>query len=229
MAKYFDLFPKIQYDIDGKRLSKYTTTTNVFFRLRVIRQVLSNASAYYEYIISDFETPEILAEKVYDDSEAHWIILLANDIVDPQYDWPLNYNQFNNYIIKKYGSLAAAKTTYHHYEKVISREDSYSGEITITRFKINKEEVAEDDLTVPYDTYDTLPAGQEVNTYNIGNGKIVTEIISRKAVTNYDHEEEMNENKRTIKIIKPEYYGQIIREFNALTGFAAVPYLRRLL
>jgi hypothetical protein len=46
----------------------------------------------------------------------------------------------------------------------------------------------------------------------------VTEIISRNAVSNYDYELELNEKKRFIKLIKPEYYGSIMREFSALTG-----------
>lgn len=232
MAKYFDLFPKLLYDIDGKRLSKYSSVTDVFFRLRVIRQVLGNASAYYEYIVSDFETPEILADKVYGDPEAHWIILLANDILDPQYDWPLNYNQFKNYIIKKYGSIENAQTNIHHYEKVVTRFEELKGIVDETRFVVNKEKLTVNDMTVPYDYYQgtgSLPETQELTTYNLETGATLIEIISRNDVSFYDYEDQMNENKRTIKIIKPEYYGQIIREFNELTEFAATPYLRRLL
>ena len=134
MAKYFTFFPSIAYDIAGKRRSNYQTVTNIFFRLRIIRSVLSNFSSYYEYLISDSDTPEILADKVYGDSEAHWIILLANDMVDPQYDWPLNTRDFTNYIIKKYGSIENAQTTYHHYEKVIRREEQLSGIIVEERY-----------------------------------------------------------------------------------------------
>lgn len=232
MAKYFDLFPKLLYDIDGKRLSKYSSVTDVFFRLRVIRQVLNNVSAYYEYIVSDFETPEILADKVYGDPEAHWIILLANDMLDPQYDWPLNYNQFKNYIIKKYGSIENAQTNIHHYEKVVTRVEELKGIVDETRFVVNKEKLTVNDMTVPYDYYQgtgSLPETQELTTYNLETGATLIEIISRNDVSFYDYEQELNESKRTIKIIKPEYYGQILREFNALTEFAAVPYLRRLL
>jgi hypothetical protein len=228
MSKFFDKFPKILYDIDGKRQTRYTAVTNIFFRIKIIREVLTNFTVYYEHLIADGDTPEILAEKIYKDPEAHWIILLANDIVDPHYDWPLNANQFDKYIIKKYGSLQNAKTNYHHFEKVITREDSFTGETYSTRFVIDEAKLNEVDLTVPYDTYYTLPADQEVNTINMGDGKTIIEIIKRNRVTFYDYEDELNESKRAIKIIKPEYYPQIINEFENLLKTTSPSYIRRL-
>lgn len=227
MAKFFSYFPKINYDIQGKQLSNYQTVTNVLFRLRIIRSVLSNISTYYEHIISDDDTPEILAEKVYNNPEAHWIILLANDIIDAQYDWPLGYDAFNKYIIKKYGSIENAKTTYHHYEKVITRTNEFYGTVDETRLYIDETEQHEVDLDVPYDAYDTLAAEQSVVNIDVGNGTTVVEVTKRDAITNYDYELKLNESKRTIKIIKPQYYQQIIREFETLTKYSPT-YIRRL-
>lgn len=232
MAQFFDKFPKILYDIDGKQLSNYQTVTNIFFRVRVIREILGNISAYYEYLVKDDDTPEILADKVYNNPEAHWIILLANNIVDPQYDWPLNSTNFNNYIINKYGSIENAQTTYHHYEKVVTREESFSGTVVENRFVINQANAANSmvDSTIPYDTYNSLSETQTVNTINMGEGRTVIEIVHRDRITNYDYEQQMNDNKRSIKIIKPEYYQQIVREFDNLTQIKQrTNYIRRLI
>jgi len=85
------------------------------------------------------------------------------------------------------------------------------------------------DSTVPYDSYNNLPETQSVNTVNMGEGKTVVEIVNRDRISNYDYEVQVNENKRSIKIIKPEYYGQIIREFDNLTQIKQrTTYLRRL-
>lgn len=232
MSQFFDKFPKILYDIDGKRLTNYQTVTNIFFRVRVIREILGNISAYYEYLVKDDDTPEILADKVYNNPEAHWIILLANNIVDPQYDWPLNSTNFNNYIINKYGSIENAQTTYHHYEKVITREESFSGTVVENRFVINQANAANSmaDSTIPYDSYNNIPETQSVNTINMGEGRTVIEIINRDRITNYDYEQQMNDNKRSIKIIKPEYYQQIVREFDNLAQTKQrTNYIRRLI
>lgn len=231
MGNFFDTFPRILYDIQGKRLTNYQTVTNVFFRLRVVREVLSNSSTYYEHLVMDGDTPEILAEKVYGDSEAHWVILLANDILDPQYDWPLGYDAFNKYIIKKYGSIEAAKTTYHHYEKVIRREESNSGVVSEFRYIINSSNVASSMAysNIPYDHYNNLPDTQDVeatNNIEFGTGTVV-EVTYRDRISNYDYEDSLNESKRNIKIIKPEYYQQIVREFNELTKINdTIPFIR---
>lgn len=228
MAKFFDLFPKVSYDIAGNQYSTYQNVTNIFFRVQVLREVLGNIAAYYEYVISDDTTPEMLAEAVYGDPEAHWIILMANNIVDAQFDWPMNSTTFNNYIIGKYGSIAAAQTQVHHYEKVIRREESSTGTITETRFVINEDKYTDNDLDVPYDYYDGLAETQSVETFNLEDDTTVVQISYREAIYCYDYENDLNESKRTIKIIKPEYYGQIIREFDTLTRFNASPFFRRL-
>jgi Base plate wedge protein 53 len=217
MGKFFDQFPLIIYDIEGNAISKFETVTNIFFRLQVVQEALNNISAYYYHSISESETPEIIAEAVYGDPEAHWIVLLANNIVDPQYDWPLTSNAFYSYMIDKYGSIANAQLQIHHYEKVIRRE---FGDTT-----------TDNAMDVPYDYYEgsgSLPETQSVQVVDLGNGQTVVEVINREAITYYDYENQLNENKRLIKIIKPEYYPLIIREFNEFTGNKRSPYLRKL-
>lgn len=227
MSKYFDLFPTVLYDIAGKDIPVYESVTNVFFRLRVIRKVLTNISAYYEYVVQDGDTPEILAEKIYGDMEAHWVILMANDIVDAQYDWPLTVSDFNRYLIKKYGSVENAHNTVHHYDMVIKREESATGTVSEFRYQTDYQALNADP-GVPYDAYESLSETQEVVTVNMGDGKTVTQTTYREAVSVFAWEDAQNEAKRLIKIIKPEYYPRIIDEFNKFTNNARNPHLRKL-
>lgn len=228
MAQFFNRFPLIAYDIAGNQYSNYQSATNIFYRLGFLREILGNISAYYEFIVSDTMTPEILAETIYGDPEAHWIILLTNNIVDAQYEWPLKSDVFNKYIVDKYGSVATAQTRIHHYEKVIQREESSSGITTETRFVINEDKLTDNDLTVPYDYYDGLAETQSVETFNLQDDTTVVQISFREAITCYDYENDLNEKKRNIKLIKPEYYGQIRAEFDRLTDFSDTPFFRRL-
>lgn len=227
MSKYFNYFPKLNFDINKDLYSNFETVTNVFFRITMVRETIANHASYYMYVVNDTDRPEVLAEKLYGSPEAHWIILYANDIVDPQVDWPLNSRQFGSYIINKYGSIPFAQTNIHHYEKVVTREDVSSGVTTVTSFPCNAASLTLNTLGVPYDHFDALPDEAGYVDYNI-NGKTVHEKITRKAVTLFDYEFELNEAKRQIKLIKPEYYMQIMREFNTLTGNAANPFLRKL-
>lgn len=119
---FLDKFPKVIYDINKGARSNFERVTDLTFRVSFLKEILDNTSAYYEYVVRDGDTPEILADRFYNNSELHWIILYANDIYDPQYDWPLNYDAFQKYIITKYGSISNAKIQIHHYEKIIARQ-----------------------------------------------------------------------------------------------------------
>ena len=130
---FLDKFPKIQYDINKTQYSNFETVTDLTFRFSVIKDVLDNTAAYYKYAIKEGETPEILADRVYGDPEAYWMILYANDIYDPQYDWPMNSDVFEKFIIGKYGSINAAKTIVHHYEKILARQIDNSETILVDR------------------------------------------------------------------------------------------------
>jgi hypothetical protein len=230
MAEFFDLFPKVLYDISGGKVkpTTYDYPTNILFRLRIVRDVITNSSAYYEYLVKESDTPDILAFNIYGSSEAHWVILFANDMIDPQYDWPLNSRDFTKYIINKYGSIETAKTTIHHYERIITREESLTGIITEKRFWVDKKQLTTNDLDVPYDTWENTTDTQDVETINMGNGTTVVQITKKNTVSNYDYELELNESKRSIKIIKPEYYPRIVEELNILTKNGNARYLRRL-
>jgi hypothetical protein len=227
MAYFLNLFPKTGYNLTKNDYSynNYDLVTDITFRFGFIKNILSNISAYYITTISDEDRPEMLAEKVYGDPEAYWIILYANDMYDPQYDWPMNYDTFKNFIINKYGSIEWSQTNIHHYEKVITRTESLTGVVTVQRITVNYDKLTVNDMDVPYDYYTNLPADESVETINT-NGQSVTEIISRNAVSYYDYENEINENKRIIKIIRPDYYSQIMREFDVLTGNSINPFLR---
>lgn len=263
MTKFLEYFPRVAYDLSNSDLTNYEIITNITFRIGIIKEVLSYASSYFNYTIKDGETPEIIAENVYNDPEAHWIILYANDIFDPQFDWPLNSTAFKNYLVDKYRYNAAVDLlistdaitdtqvlswtqdttnaeSVHHYEKQIIRYNSVDDISYSTNLIINGTNVASvlnSTLeNVPYDFYTTAntldPRALEYtgayNTYEVG-GKTIQETIRGAAITYYDYENELNENKRFIKVIKAEYYPQIIEEFKRLTGSQTESYIRRLI
>ena len=250
MSTYFDKFPLIPYQISGVKYSRFQTIRNLLFRTSIIREALTNSSAYMRYIIQDGDTPEILASKIYGDSQAHWMILYANDMLDAQYDWPLTSSVFPKYIADKYRSMAKEDlglertpedyeviswtqdltndASVHHYEKVVIRENQAEQITEETRFKINKSLLTDDELGVPHDYYDGLPVVQDVVPTNLTiDGQTIIETVYGNKVTYYDYEDELNEAKRTIRIIKKEYYNQLNTEFGVLTNKNVPVFLRR--
>lgn len=239
MSQYFNNFPVIRYDINRAKLSSRDSVTNIFFRIGIIKEIMRNISSYYDYTIRDGDKPETLAEKIYGNPESHWIILYANDVIDPHYDWPLDNLSFEKYIADKYKTTARrsgvanavswAKSNYILYEKVIKRTNEYQDTTYETRLQIDQSNVASVMAsTAPYDTYNSLAAVGSFDNFTISN-RLVSETISSERISYYDYEIRENEKKRNIKIIKKDYYPRIISEFNNLTLNADVtqPFIRR--
>jgi hypothetical protein len=216
MAKYFNYFPSTYYSLNETNVNNLDIVTNIISRYAFGSSIKENVNAFYEYEVKDSDTPEIIASKFYGSPERHWIVLMFNDIVDPQYDWPLSYDNFIEYVDKKYSASEYANNTtsgagvawaqninnIHSYYKVSSRGSVYntSDKKTIT-----------EKIQIDKNTYDNL---QEItNQYTLQNGSNISETITKEKQTYYDYEYNLNESKRKIKLLKQEFAEQVFREF----------------
>jgi len=107
---YFANFPLIVYDSVGD--GNFKIVTNLLKRVAMRTKVRTNTLLYDTYDVKEGETPEMIADKLYDDSELHWVILFVNNITDRYHQWPMNFGQFNTFIADKYSNIDAV----HHYE-----------------------------------------------------------------------------------------------------------------
>lgn len=97
---YFRAFPAIHYSLDGGKTT--FQVTDIFRRVRSFDSNLQTSTFYEEYDILEGETPEIVADKFYNESYYHWVVLLTNNIQDPRFDWPLGNQELVAYIKRKY-------------------------------------------------------------------------------------------------------------------------------
>ena len=107
---YFGHFPLIPYDSVGD--GKFKLVTNLLKRVAVRSKVKTNVLVFDTYDVKSGETPEMIADKLYNDPELHWVVLLMNDITDRYHQLPLTENQFIAHINDKYDNVDAT----HHYE-----------------------------------------------------------------------------------------------------------------
>ena len=107
---YFSSFPKVAYDSKGQGNAK--VVTNLLKRVAIRSKVKNSAMLYDTYDIKNGDTPESLADQLYNDPQLHWVILLTNDITDRYHDWPMYEQQFNTYLNEKYDNPDGV----HHYE-----------------------------------------------------------------------------------------------------------------
>jgi len=182
MANYFRNIPNVLYDINGTEPNQYRAVTNIMKRVKFRPSVIENISDYYPYRVREGERPDIVSHQKYGTVAYSYLILLLNDIVDPLFDWPLHTRQFENYIIEKYGSISTAQTTNKYYYQVVRPEVARTG---------TSERIPEVKIIVDLTTYNTLDAS------------------ARSSQTVYDWEDELNDNKRDIKLINPNFIQDI--------------------
>ena len=210
MAKFFNYFPKTIYTANTA-VGGLDTVTNIIARFGFEKNLKENSSAFYKYSIQESDTPEIIAHKFYENSERHWIVLLFNDIIDPQFDWPLKYETLIKYVDKKYTANGAANTTVQTglaWAMSVNNVQSYYK--IVTRTNINNESIVET-IQVNANTYANVATSS--SSVTLQSGDVIIQTVTRSKKTYYEYEQEENEAKRDIILLKPEFISQIEKEF----------------
>jgi len=94
MPKYFSYFPEISYN--GKVVKDITRNA------RILDSVESNPYSYLPYTIKDEERAEDIAQHYYGDINLVWLVYYSNKIVDPYFEWPVSFQNFERTLVKKY-------------------------------------------------------------------------------------------------------------------------------
>ena len=204
---YFNTFPLV---VASDYKNNAILLTNLMARVDIIPSLLKNPLLFYSYDLKESDRPDIIANKYYDDSNKYWMVLYANEIMDPLYDWPLTSQQFDAYLKNKYSVAAGGDafvltyttSTVQEYRKIITTYDSTSLETTIKTVVV--------DLT----TYNSITAVSTTKTFS--SGASVTRTLSKSAVSIYDYELELNEAKQNIKLIDSVYSNQLEKDLKTL-------------
>jgi hypothetical protein len=204
MSKYFSYFSKTVYSLDNS--NNVDVVTDITTRFAFEKTFQNNSSVYYEYDVQDSDTPEIIANKMYGSSDKYWIILMLNQIIDPQFDFPLDQRTIISFIDEKYSAnanigqtgIAWAQSNVKAYYKIE------------TRTTISTDTELKNRLEIDANTYANVASSTSNLTLNDGN--IIKIAISKETESYYDYEVEQNESKRTIKLLKPEFVSVIENE-----------------
>ena len=106
MPNLYEQLPKLEYN--GVSISDIT----VNFRLTKLTDNLSNY--YTDVDIPEGSTPENVSLDVYGTTDYWWLILIANDVIDPFYDWLMRESEVEAYANKLYDNV----NDIHHWEDV---------------------------------------------------------------------------------------------------------------
>ena len=201
MSNYFSLIPDFEYvsRLPNAKISDYITVKNLFKRVFLREDIYQNLTFFKKYNVLGDARPDNVANEVYEDSTLDWLILLANNIVNIPNEWPLPQADFDRYLLDKYDNdYNKIYNGIHHYETV---EVKNSNGVVI----VPKGLEVSSDYNVTY--YDFFIGGlTEANNIT-------------RPITNYKYEENLENEKREIFILKPEYISVVLDDIEDITKY----------
>jgi hypothetical protein len=192
-SPYFSYVPDFEYVNrlkENKNISSYLVVKNLFKRGKLRDDILQDLVFFTKYKVVGDDRPDSVAFKIYGNQYLDWLVLLSNNVINFEDEWPKEQQSFINYLYRKYRTDAKINAV-HHYES--SEVKDSKGKILIPK-----------GLKVPSDfslTYYDSGLGTETTVSGIAN-----------AVTNYQYEEKIEDDKRNIYLLKPRYVNLAIED-----------------
>ena len=200
MSSYFQQVPNFEYanaTKDGKNISDYSEVKNLFKRGKLRDDIFGDLTFFTKYQIIGDERPDNVAYKRYDDETLDWVVLLSNNILNIQTEWPMTQQAYYDFLIMKYGSEEKLNETHHH--ETIEVKNTSGAVIVRAGLTVKS------DYSIDY--YDTI-TGTQVTATNITT-----------AITNKDYENKIQDAKRNIFLLKPEYLNVIMNDMKDLLKY----------
>ena len=117
---YFRQVPNLEYINRNKgntSISDYITVKNIFKKGRIRPDIFGNLNFFTKYKVIGDDRPDNVAYEIYNDPSLDWVVLLSNNILNVQSEWPLTQGALDDVLIKKYGSYEKLHSI-HHYETI---------------------------------------------------------------------------------------------------------------
>jgi len=200
MPTYFRQVPNFEYvsrTADTKNISEYRTVKNLFKRGKLRDDIFGDLTFFTKYQIIGDDRPDNVAFEVYGDETLDWLILLSNNILNVQTEWPLTQDSFQNFLINKYGSDEKIFGI-HHYET--TRVIDSSGVIIVPAGL-------------------TVDSNYSVEYYDSKLGSYVTKANIVVPVTNYDYESKIENAKRNIFVLKSDYLNLVLNDLDEIMPY----------
>ena len=200
MSNYFRQVPNFDYvsRLPNARIGDYTRVKNFFKKGKLRDDIFQNLAFFTKYRVEGNNRPDNVAFEVYGDSTFDWLVLLCNNIINIQTEWPLSQQDFDEYLLTKYGDYETLYSGIHHYE---TEELKNSQGVVI------------------------VPSGLQVGSnytvsfYDYFNGGQTTSGNLAVPVTNYEYEERIEDDKRNIFLIKPRYLNVVMDDMEEIMAY----------
>ena len=199
MSSYFNYVPDFAYPsrLPDAKISDYIVVKNLFKRGKLREDIYQNIAFFTKYEIIGNDRPDNVAAEVYGDSDLDWVVLISNNIVNVQSEWPLLQNDFDRFMLDKYGTYEKMNDSHHYETKEVKN--------TVGAVIVPEGLQVPSDYSVTY--YDWYQSGE------VTRSDITTE------VTNYDYEIKKEDAKRNIYLLKNSYLHIIIDDLQEMMSY----------
>ena len=200
MSNYFSYLPNLEYVNripSEQNISSYTEVKNLFKRVKLSNKLFQDLTNFTKYQIVGDERPDNVANKIYNNPNYDWIVLLSNNIINIQDEWPMSNRTFELYMNKKYG--VTNYDNIHHYESIEVKDSS------------NNYTVLKKGLEVP--------SNYSITFYDGALGRMSTVTDTNVGVTNYEYESKIQDDKRNIFLLRSELIQTVIRDIKSLMEY----------
>ena len=200
MSSYFQRVPDFNYvsRLPDSKIGDYVRVKNLFKKGKLREDIFQNVAFFEKYKIVGDDRPDNVAFEIYDDSSLDWVILLSNNILNIQSEWPLPQTDFDRFVLDKYGDYNTLYNGIHHYETI---EIKNTQGVTI------------------------VPAGLQVDSsYSVSYYDFFTDLQVTTGnlaipITNYEYEEKVENDKRNIFILKSRYLNIVFDDMEEIMQY----------
>ena len=197
---YFSNLPEFEYvnrTQRGRSEGDYSVVKNFFKRGKLREDIFQDLTFFTKYIVQGDDRPDTVASKVYDDPTLDWVVLMANNIINVQSEWPMSQADFHAYITNKY-----------------DEETLYSG---IHHYESREVKTTDNSIIIP--AGQKVGVGQSVSYYDDALGQHVRATDVALPVTNFTHEERLNNDKRNIFVLKASYLNIVFDDLEEIMEY----------
>ena len=200
MSSYFQRVPDFNYvsRLPDSKIGDYIRVKNLFKKGKLREDIFQNLAFFEKYKIVGDDRPDNVAFEIYDDSSLDWLVLLSNNVLNVQSEWPLPQTDFDRFVLDKYGDYDTLYNGIHHYE---TTEVKNTQGVTI------------------------IPAGLQVDSsYSVSYYDFFTDLQVTTGnlaipVTNYEYEEKVENDKRNIFLLKPRYLNIVFDDMEEIMEY----------
>ena len=193
---YFRQLPELDYpSLSNERNSAYDyiKVKNIFKRAVMRDDIFDSYTQFTKYMVDGDERPDSVADNIYGDPSLDWVVLTTNNVINIREEWPMSQQDLNNYLSNKYTSQELSNI--HHYE-TLKILDSFGR------------------LIQPEGLF--VESNHSITFVDRGVSKTESRI---KSVSFLQNEIDLNDKKREIDLLKPEFLELFLRDMSNIMEY----------